>query len=572
MGLLVLVLGSAWRGLDPIDESYVLRLVRFPRASVPAGEVYLFPFLLHPLLALCGNDIGLFRLVGDVVVGSVAAACFVDAARLVSSRPQRLPLVVGATAAAAAAQLVFLLEVRVLSYRSLAFAGLLVVAWGVARLQRGRPVGGGALVGAGACLVFVAKPTSAAALAVVLVVAALWLRPPPRSLGAALLAVVVGTSAVLALAQMTPAQAARYLAGGVDIVSRTGAYPGLAQVLGVGGVDASAFLFAVPLLAVLVAWLVGRRHADDDVARVDVLVAPVLVGVGLATAWLAVGLLSGATNGFRALALGVVVLGLGLPVLRGWDRDRRPTVLPVLVLLALVPYLFAVGSNRDLLTTTGQTSAAWVILVGLHVVRSLDNDGASSTVGAARPRGVPTAAPGLLVAATTCLVVMVGALWWDGPLGAQVGRAGHPVPVLGGTLYLAPEAAVAVRPLHEVATRGGLGDGTPVVDLTGTEPAAALALGGPPLGRAHFYTAWSGGVDSARVALARVPCADRARSWLIVPASGTPALAAAWSADWARTVRSYDVVHEYTGYARAAGVDRLVLRPGPGAAAALGCP
>ncbi|MBM6400938.1 hypothetical protein [Phycicoccus sonneratiae] len=568
VGLLVLLLGSAWRGLDPIDESYVLRLVRHPRSSVAAGEVYLFPFLLHPLLALCGNDVGLFRLVGDLVVGAVAAGCFVEGARLVASRPQRLALAVGALTTAAAAQLVFLLEVRVLSYRSLALVGLLLAAWGVARVQRGRPLGGGALLGAGACLVFVAKPTSAVALLLVVVALGLWVRPPLRSLLTAAGALLAGSVLVLALARMTPGDAGRYLAGGLDVVRRTGAYPSVPQLLGLGPVDVVALLFAVPLVVVLGAWLVGRRHADDGATRVDAIVAPLLVLVGVGTAWLAVGLLSGSTNGYRTLGVGVVLLGLAVPVLRGWTGEQRRRVLPVLVLVALVPYLYAVGSNRELLTTTGQTAAAWVLLVGLLVVRSA---GPVAGPGPQVVDDLPPVAPGLLVAACSCVVLMVAPLWWDGPRSAQVSRADRPVGILDGTLDVTPEAAAVLGPLHEVARRGGIDDRTPVVDLTGTQASVALALGGPPLGRAHFYTSWNGGVDSARAALGRVPCTERARAWLVVPASGTPSLAEAWSADWARVAEAYVVAHRYTGYAATAGTEHLVLRPGPGVAAALGC-
>jgi len=300
-----------------------------------------------------------------------------------------------------------------------------------------------------------------------------------------------------------------------------------------------------------------------------VLVAPVLTVVGIATAWLAVQLLSQATNGYRALGLGVVLLGLALTALWGWEPDRRRTVLPVLVLLALVPYLYAVGSNRALLTTAGQTSVAWVLLAALHVVRCTDRPTAAEASSAARRS--PSVAAGLLVAATSCVVVMVAALWWDGPLGAQPGRATEPVRVLGGTLDVAPAAAAALGPLHEVALRGGLDERTPVVDLSGTEPAAALVLGGPPLGRAHLYTAWSGGVESARLALSKVSCQERARAWVIVPASGTPPLADAWATDWSRAVGEYEVAHRYPGFARSARTELLVLRPGPGVAAALGC-
>ncbi|MBT9255919.1 hypothetical protein KMZ32_10575 [Phycicoccus sp. MAQZ13P-2] len=571
----LLLLAWSWRGLDPIDESYVLRLVRHPEASLAAGEVYLFPFVLHPLLELCGNDVGLFRLVGNLLVAGIAVGLVLEAAPLVAERRSRLAVCAAAVTTAVAAQLVFLLEVRVLSYRSLAFAGLLVLAWGVARVQRGRPGGGGALVGLGTWTVFVAKPTSAVAAAVVLLVLLAWVRPPGRTLVTATAALVSSAALTLAVAGLGPVGAVRYLAGGLDVVSRLGAYPGLAGMLGISPVHPVFFLLTLPPIVVLAAWVVARRRVTD-VAALDLATSAVLVTTAVCLAAVAVVLLSPATLGYGGFSLGVVVLGAALGAVRLVPEPRRSAARPVLVLLGLVPYLYAVGSNRDLVTTTGQTSAAWVALVGLAAVATVPTGRqpgppCGDDVARGRIHAGPPAAPVLLLTSAACVVVMAATLLWDGPAGPGIARATEPVRVLGGSLLVPADQAAVLGRLRDLSRRDGVLDDTPVVDLTGSGAAYALALGGRPLGRAHFYTAWSGGVDSARTALARVPCDDRARAWLVVPAGDPPPLAAAWTDDWSATRRGYGTADTFTGYARGAGRRFAILRPGPAVAGLLGC-
>ena len=61
------------RGLDRVDESYVLAYIADPDASRAAGEVNLFGFLLHPFYALVGEDIAAFRRVFVLLVAILAA-------------------------------------------------------------------------------------------------------------------------------------------------------------------------------------------------------------------------------------------------------------------------------------------------------------------------------------------------------------------------------------------------------------------------------------------------------------------------------------------------------------------
>jgi len=87
------IVGMLWmsnRGLEMIDEGYLLRLTADPEATRTAGEVYLFGFLLHPLYEAVGRDIALFRAVGILVLSVGAAALGREAVALLRARDKRL--------------------------------------------------------------------------------------------------------------------------------------------------------------------------------------------------------------------------------------------------------------------------------------------------------------------------------------------------------------------------------------------------------------------------------------------------------------------------------------------------
>ena len=64
LALVLSAVAFSWRGLDLGDEGYTLSLIAHPDAARPAGDVFLFGFVLHPLWVLCGEDIVRYRLLG----------------------------------------------------------------------------------------------------------------------------------------------------------------------------------------------------------------------------------------------------------------------------------------------------------------------------------------------------------------------------------------------------------------------------------------------------------------------------------------------------------------------------
>jgi hypothetical protein len=512
--LVAVAVWACGRGLDRVDESYVLAGIANPDASRAAGEVTFSGFVLHPLFAVTGGDVARYRTVGVVLIAVLSAVTMDQLTRCLDALTgqrtggwaRHLPWIgVAATSLTA-----FTFGLRSLSYNSLVLLGLLVAAIGVSLVLRGADLGGGVVIAGGWWVVFLGKPTSALALAVVgAIVLFLARRVTLRGTVAALGGLLVAATITLAAIRMTPNDAVSFLAGGVRQDQILGGHVSLLPLVGLAPSPLTALLFfGLPLaLAAAVAGELARRRGGW-----------VMLLVGLALVALAsAGIVLAAVPSLAERGLGLQILPfvLVLAVLGGWwvgreayVRNRngasRPPVPRELVcltaFLALMPYVASVGTNSPFTEAMPHYAVFWLMatLVG---VRSW---------GGAEPLRVVVIGVALGVTG-----VMVATALLDGGPSASLLAADVRVPVAGGTLGLPPAEAQVAASLNEVARREGLTPDTPVVDLTGVSPGYAFQLGGRPLGRESFMGIFPGAPEAAAYALSQVPCADRARAWVL---------------------------------------------------------
>ena len=591
----VLELWAARRGLDLMDESYQLRLIADPGASRPVGEVYLFAFLVHPVLFAVGGDVVWLRVCAIVVLAAAAAwACREAMSLLGTGDPsssgvaswERARALTAMACAGAVSMLVFTLGVRVPGYRAVALLGLFLVAGGLARhLAKGRP-GGALLVGIGVWLTFVGKPPSAVAVAVVVLVmlsarGAVTVRALVHGLAGAVVAAVV----TLLVARLTLWEAVRYLEGGARLVSLLGDHSSLSQMLGWARMEVRGFLvFGLPFALVFAGYVTLRRGTMRDTTREVWLVGilnAVLVLLALGTALLGVRALGAVAQSSQALSVTLVLglfafagaLGVQLGPVDGGgpddegsnDRARHPANMRAfLVVMCLFPWVYAVGSNVSLTFSMAQAAVFWAI--------------ALLTVAVGSGRAVRGRAnwSALSVTGSLCACLVASVAWvtlHDGLSALPPARGAEAVPVLGGSLVLDRDSAIIGRALRATAEREHIDQTTPVVDVTGMGAGYALILGGRPLGRAHLYGTWSGRVDSARFALSRVPCPDLATAYVIYtpsnPSDVSPALSVGAPVN---VLEDYTPVLEFTSHQYDRDWQMALLRPKPTLAAKLGCP
>ncbi|GAA4724920.1 hypothetical protein GCM10025782_23750 [Pedococcus ginsenosidimutans] len=559
------------RGLDPVDESYLLRMVDNPQATRPAGDVYLFAFVVHPLYELVGRDVAALRLAGFAIVAVAAAVLCRESLALLAAGGvvlRRSHVVLAVAVAAAASLFVFSFDVAVPAYRSVALVGLMAVAVGVARALRGHAVVGGACLGSGGWVTFVGKPTSAAALVVVLLVVVAGARLVSRRLVAAtVVSGLVAAVLTLAVAQLSPAAALDYLSRGADGSSRLGNHSGVAMMLGLTNLRLEGLVVLGPLfvlpLVVARAWGAQagrRRHAAFELGYAAAMVAVTVAACLLAGRWL-----GGMGLGWQVFSVGLVVPVVVAVHLAHRARSRGlvgravPGEAAYLGLLLVLPWVSAVGSNVSFTVGMPLTAVFWV--VALAVVTFPREGAAADRAGFRRAM--------TLAAALT--LTMTVAEQTNGLPGGDLSATLRPAQVGGGTLLLRPDDATAAQLIHDAARRGGLGPDTPVVDLTGVGAGYAFLAGGRPIGRAHLYADLPDSLAAARVSLDSASCGERARAWVVTAPSMGTGITPALTRGRVSFADDYEVMARFTSRQARGTWEIQLLRPTSSVPQRMGC-
>jgi hypothetical protein len=227
------------------------------------------------------------------------------------------------------------------------------------------------------------------------------------------------------------------------------------------------------------------------------------------------------------------------------------------VLLMLLPYALAVGSNVSIGIMVGQGVVFWV-LAGVLVE-------ASPTSGAAPAR------LSIFLVASVSIVAFIMSVAYFPPFDGTVttGRT-EAAEVMGGTLYLEADTAETARDLRRLGRERGITAGTPVIDVSGVGPGYAMMLGGRFLGRAHLFSVWQGGATSAAHVLDQVSCTDLASAWVIY-ADNDPGVSSALTDRGLELGRDYEQAFAFTVARHNRSKDLRVLAPTDRTRSALGC-
>jgi hypothetical protein len=519
--LLLRLAAAADRGLDFTDEAYNLVATADP-ARYPALPT-LFGFFLHPLHRALDGNIAALRLANFAATYLLGTLFFwaLLAWKFPADRLSPLQRLAAALALGASALSLFGTWMVAPSYNSLALQGTLVIAAATLRLLTAPPrlelpalLG----IGLGGWVVFMAKPTTAALLALALLALlvachARWLRAVVVAGGAAsslLLATAValdGSPAAFAqrllhAAQQAGAQDSRYSAAGLFRLE-------------LPRVDAGLVLFAV---AVALLGLLLRPARGQEGVR------PWLLR-GAVAALAAYGLLAlGRMDGWPVAAKpdkGVVLLAplLTSLLLRrreaavgeqpGGDASRQRMERGVAIFLALLPWIYAFGTNNNPWHNMGFAAAFWVAL---------------AVVLTRAPSG-PRAAPASLAAVTVVAVVastglLMSAMRHPYRQATPLDEQEQPVTVRGSALRLSAETASYLREAAADSRAAGLPDGAPMLDLTGRSPGLVYALGARSPSDPWLIGGYPNSDQRVINGLHAVGCSELAVAWLLVEPTG----------------------------------------------------
>ncbi|WP_159947167.1 hypothetical protein [Rhizobium sp. 18065] len=520
MLILAWVLKYSSYGIDFTDEGFYLASISNP--FLYDFSVTQFGFVYHPLHLLLGGDIAALRQANilatfflawgltHTLLGAIAPEARADGAAFHTV----------AVALATSVLVAFNLWLLTPSYQSLALQSLLLTSIGLLMLERewhSRSFAGAVMTGMGGWLAFMAKPSTAAALA-----------------ACALLY-------ILACKKMSPRLLAIMVASAV-----------IPLILSAIAIDGSLWKFAERLqLGLEYGQAIGGGHAFSKLLRIDTFAlttkGTLLVLTVFAMAFLSVwGFLSGRTTGMAISLIGVVGFSLPtaliifdqLPSVSGLGRFQGLSLLGVLCaatlsglmlgkqkflgglsaaqwgvasLLLITPHMYAFGTNRNYWESGVQAGLFW-LLSGFVLLGPVARE--RSTWAFALP----------LVLASQALTVMLlqSALEhpYRQPQSIRSQDAIVPIGPQKSQLTVSKDYAFYISNAVLTANGGGFVPGIPVIDLSGQSPTLLYAIGAKNIGAAWLIGGYPGSSKYAKAVLGRVSCEKISEAWLLVEPTG----------------------------------------------------
>lgn len=507
-------------GIDFTDESFYLVWMSNPFEF--SWSLTQFGFVYHPLYRMLDGDIAALRRVNIGLVFGLAwclTALVMHSASTGMAR-NRLSLAVVSAGLSAASLVAFSSWLVTPNYNSLTFQALLIASIGLVLAgtnARPQSLCGWMLIGIGGWLAFMAKPSTAAVLAVAASVYLL----ATRKLSLKLLSVAIATAALALVLSATIMDGSLrafvvrlqtglafygYLNAGHDAFAsfRLDSFHLLTSEKHVMKVTA--------MLAFAGGWIALRTGV-----RWSSLAAAVSLCFFGGIAMLIAGAvdLNIALGTYRGLILFAVALAsAGLAVvawLRGSIGRIQSQQLGMVLLFAVMPYLYAFGTNGNYWWAASFVSFFW-LLSGMSALGAL----------AAVKQGWHFALPLSLAAQLmTVLVVLAGMKQpYRQPQALQHNTSTTTIGREGSSLVLSAGYARYLNAIEQARSDSGLPSGTPMIDLTGQSPGVLYAMQAQSLGQAWTVGGYPGSQKLAEASLAKVPCDALSRAWLLVEESG----------------------------------------------------
>lgn len=518
--LLAWMLHYSRYGIDFTDESFYLIWISDP--FLFDWSLTQFGFIYHPLYQILDGDIARLRQfnIGLVFLLSWCLTALALRASSAGATRSRVELAIVSAGFSVACLVTFSSWLTTPNYNTLAFQALLVASIG-AVLAAPRATAsstlGWLLIGVGGWLAFMAKPSSAAALAVGTLVFLL----VSRRFSWRLLGMAGGVALLLLLVS------AWLIDGSIHgFVARLQTALTFYGDLGSGHTPQKSFrldnfyLHAREKMAVRIGTglaFVGAWCALAKAPRVR------LVGVLVSLACLAftLAIVMGAVRGlagfgeFRSLIIGSIAMAsIALAVVV--FRARLPEYLrqprwSLALLLVVMPYVYAFGTNSNYWWSAGFVGVFWLL-------------GALILLGPlAQTRGGWAFALPLVFGtqALSALLVQTGMeLPYRQPQALSANDSLTAVGRDGSLLVLSADFARYVQAIQSATQTAGLTPGTPVIDLTGQSPGVLYAMQAKSIGQPWTVGGYPGSQKLAEAALARVPCELLSTAWLLIEESG----------------------------------------------------
>ncbi|MDE5446827.1 hypothetical protein GWG65_36900 [Bradyrhizobium sp. CSA207] len=513
-------------GFNLSAEGFHLNSIANPFAYSINSPPSLFGFVYHWPYQWAGRDIAVLRMANVTLTMALGwMLSFLVIRRLWTvGWPQAAVLSAGIASLSLVAFHLWLLTPN---YFTLTFQSVLMVMIGLLladRRGRVRQIVGWILVGIGGWFCFMAKPTTAAAIAllVMLYVVVLRRKSVLPLLGAALVALALLIVTAYGIDRGVTGLVTR-MVNSADLEILLGARHEVSFILRIDWLEASRGQLAIAVLmatALLLTILIGPTH--------ELLASLALAAVLILT--IAIALLGTDPISIIPSSLFLVPAFICLGAMFNREglvlRSQTPTSIALALTFLVLPHMSALGSNLNYWFAGSMTALFWMLAV-VTFLSPLAQQG----------RGAATLLP-LTVLAQFLTASVINTAMLKPHHQVKDLRAYNAVTPLpgGGQLVLSQPVHDYLATARAQARAAGLEVSTPVVDLSGRSPGLLFVLETRALGLpfligpwdsspAHFGQPWptvsySGSNAAAAEALGRENCADLAKAWVLIEPTG----------------------------------------------------
>jgi hypothetical protein len=508
-------------GIDFTDESYYLVWISSP--FIYDVSLTQFGFVYHPLYILLGGDIAALRQANILITFGLAWG--LAYAFLTSLAPESTERRVSLhTAAAGLASGVFILFDSWLptpSYNSLALQALLITSIGLLLAEKNvkhKSACGWIIIGVGGWLTFMAKPSTAVALAVGVFLYLLLSRKfSVRLFSLAAASAIVPLLASALLIDGSIPDFVQRIQLGVEFGQRLlGSAHALNPVVRIDDFQLSKEA-KLAILFVLGASLLAMWGTWVETTKGLLLCLSISFAFFALVALLTMGEIhrvAGLGSFQRLLSFGVVISGVLAGLIFGRLKTLKSITAPqwaIAFLFLIMPHIYAFGTGNNYWQVGGAAGIFWS-LAGLTLLGPIVRERANSLFL------LPLV---LATQAVTATLLQSGLEQpYRQPEPLRLNDTKQPIGPQHSTLVLSADYAAYLNNAIRTARDAGFESATPMIDLSGQSPGVLYALGAENIGQAWTIGGYPGSLDLAKAALSLTPCEKIVAAWVLFELDG----------------------------------------------------
>ncbi len=507
-------------GIDFTDESFYLVWIANP--FLYDGSITQFGFVYHPLYSLLGGDIAALRQANILITFGLAwILTYVFLVSLVPELKENWITLFTVSAGFATSAFIFFDSwLPTPSYNSLALQSLLISTAGLILADKSAhrsSIIGWVSIGIGGWLAFMAKPSTALALAAGVFIYLLFARKISIRM------LVLAAACTLALLLLSALLIDGSIVGfvkrlqiGIEFSKLLGGGHTLSQILRLDEFQLDTrFKLANSLVAGILFFALWSMCAQNKKWQI--------IGLLISIAFFSITALLTLGQVHRAASLGqfqgllifavvyaAVITTLALSRLRALKSVTSQQWMIAGLFLAM-PHVYAFGTNGNYWQAGGSAAIFW-LLAGLTLMGPLIRDRASWLLL------LPLALATQTVAATLIQTGLEQPYRQPQPL--RLNASNQEIGPQRSALTLSEDFSAYIASAITAGKKSGFEPGMALIDLSGQSPGILYAIGAEPLGQAWTIGGYPGSLNLAKAALSRTSCEKIAVSWILFEQDG----------------------------------------------------